>query len=187
MRSFRISAVVFALIAASTFSIRAKDDAPKSAASPETTVFDAASALEFLKTLSGDWARVGGNGEHGAAGSTGTVFRVSAAGSLVHQTISPGSPNEMINTFHMDGQNLLMTHYCALQNQPRMKFEKTGKPGEIKFVFDGGTNFDPAVDAHVHAGVFRVKDKDTIESDFEVFANGKLSSNRTAVLKRKTE
>jgi hypothetical protein len=186
MRTLRVCVVALILTAGMMSSVRADEGTDSKVSAPETMVFDAKTALEFLRTLSGEWERAGGS-EHGAVGSTGTIFRVSAAGSLVHQTIAPGSPNEMINTFHMDGENLLMTHYCALQNQPRMKFEKSDKPGEIKFVFDGGTNFDPAVDAHVHSGVFKVKDKNTIESDFAVFANGKLSTNRTAVLKRKSE
>ena len=37
-----------------------------------------------------------------------------------------------------------------------------------KFVFKGGTNFDPAVDAHFHEGTFNVKDKDTFEQTFTV-------------------
>ena len=43
----------------------------------------------------------------------------------------------MITIYHMDGDDLLLTHYCALQNAPVMKFEKSNKPGEIKFAFHG--------------------------------------------------
>ncbi len=30
-------------------------------------------------------------------------------------------PENMITMFHMDGDRLLMTHYCGAGNQPRMK------------------------------------------------------------------
>jgi hypothetical protein len=91
----------------------------------------------------------------------------------------------METIFHMDGNKLLLTHYCALQNAPVLRFQKTDKPGEIKFVFEGGTNFDPNVDAHFHEGTFQVIDKDTVEQNFTVFSNGKPSPEGKAVLRRK--
>ena len=66
-----------------------------------------------------------------------------------------------------------------------MRFEKSDKPGEIKFVFHGGTNFDPKVDTHVHEGVMRIKDANTLESAFVSFSDGKASGNPSGVLKRK--
>ena len=87
---------------------------------------------------------------------------------------------EMISIYHMDGDNLLLTHYCALQNAPIMKFEKSDKPGEIKFAFHGGTNFDPASDAHVHEGVMVIKDANTIDSSFVGYSGGKPGDARTA-------
>ncbi len=55
---------------------------------------------------------------------------------------------------------------------------------ELKFVFHGGTNFDAAVDAHYHEGTLQIKDKDTIETSFVVFANGEISTDGRSVLKR---
>ncbi len=93
----------------------------------------------------------------------------------------------METIFHMDGNELLLTHYCALQNAPVLGFVKTGKPGEIKFAFKGGTNFDPAVDAHFHEGTFNVKDKDTFEQTFTVFTNGKATPEGRSTLRRKAQ
>jgi hypothetical protein len=154
------------------------------AAGPGAVVYDADSAFEFLKTLVGDWERAHGDHQHGGS-SRAVTFKVTAAGSSVMETIYPGDPNEMITMYHMDGNDLLLTHYCALQNAPVMKFEKTGKPGEIKFAFFGGTNFDPKVDMHAHEGTFRVKDADTIESTFVTFSDGKENSKVSGTLKRK--
>lgn len=159
-------------------------DAKKSASAPETVVYDAASAFEFLKTLAGDWQRGSGDHEHGSS-SREASFKVTAAGSSVVETLYAGQPTEMVSIFHMDGNQLLLTHYCALKNAPIMKFEKSDKPGEIKFAFHGGTNFDPKVDTHVHQGVFRIKDKNTVESTFVAFANGKPRPEGRAILKRK--
>lgn len=150
---------------------------------PPEVVYDAASAFEFLKTLSGDWEMSGGH-DHGG-GSNAVNFRTTAAGSSVIQTIFAGEPHEMITVFHRDGDTLLLTHYCALQNAPVMKFEKTDKPGELKFVFHGGTNFDPKVDAHVHEGVFQIKDANTLEMNFVSYSNGQPDEMPASTLKRK--
>lgn len=176
----------FALVLALVPASRAgqSKDGNKTAAAPETIVYDEASAFAFLKTLAGEWERGSGDHEHGSS-SRGASFKVTAAGSSVVETLYAGQPTEMVSIFHMDGKQLLLTHYCALKNAPIMKFEKSDKPGVIKFAFHGGTNFDPKVDTHVHEGLFRIKDKNTVESIFVAFANGKPRPEGRAILKRK--
>ena len=166
---------------------------PRAAAgAPEAVVYDAASAMAFLTTTSGAWdPQVGGQHEHGGArgpaGSAANVVSVKtkALGSAVVHTYAQGTPGEMETVFHMDGDQLLLTHYCALQNAPIPKFVKSDKPGELKFVFQGGTNFDPSVDAHLHESTFQIKDKDTIEQRSTVFTNGKASPELKSVLHRR--
>jgi hypothetical protein len=176
----------FALVLALAPASRAgqSKDGNETAAAPETIVYDAASAFAFLKTLAGEWERGSGDHEHGSS-SRGASFKVTAAGSSVVETLYAGQPTEMVSIFHMDGNQLLLTHYCALKNAPIMKFEKSDKPGVIKFAFHGGTNFDPKVDTHVHEGLFKIKDKNTVESIFVAFANGKPRPEGRAILKRK--
>jgi hypothetical protein len=152
---------------------------------PQSVVYDASSAFEFLKTLAGNWERVGDDHDHGGE-SKAVIFKVTAAGSSVMETIFPGESSEMISMYHKDGDSLLLTHYCALQNAPIMKFQKSDRPGEIKFVFHGGTNFDPKTDTHVHEGVMRIKDANTIESNFVAYSDGKPGATPKGVLKRKT-
>lgn len=155
--------------------------------------FDAKAAFERLKTLAGDW-------EGTAAGTDGakhtppeagarTVrvnYRVAAQGSAIIETYYAGDPSEMISVFTMDGPDkLVLTHYCALRNQPHMKMEKTEKSDEIKFAFDGGTNFDPEKDLHVHEGKVRFLGDDKIESSFVGFKDGKALRTNTLILTRK--
>jgi hypothetical protein len=167
------------------------NDRPTAAAAPDTIIYDAASAMAFFKTLGGDWQVGTSAHEHGSgspsASSYGSSlsFKVKAAGSAVVQTTRAGQPGEMESIFHMDGDQLLLTHYCALQNAPVLKFQPSSKPGEIKFVFQGGTNFDPTVDAHFHEGTFQVKDKDTVEQTFTVYANGKPTPDGRSIIRRK--
>jgi hypothetical protein len=155
---------------------------------PEQVVYDAASAMGWFRSLSGsNWVteqKPAAEHEHetskGAGygsetqGANGTSFKTIAAGSTVVETYFEGTPNEMTIMYHMDGPNtLLANHYCSARNVPQWRFVKTGKPGEIKLEFDGGTNLNPKVDSHAHSSVFQVIDKDTYALNASVFANGK--------------
>ena len=169
---------------------QAKKGQPKAAAgAPETVVYDAASAMAFLTTTSGDWVSGSAQHEHGGAAPAGSrpvvSVKTKAAGSAVVHTYAQGTPGEMETVFHMDGDQLLLTHYCALQNAPVLKFVKSNTPGELKFEFLGGTNFDSKIDAHLHESTFVIKDKDTIEQRSTVFANGKANPELKAVLHRR--
>lgn len=155
----------------------------QTADAPEGVIHDAESAMAFLKTLSGDWVRATDSNEHGANTPVAS-FKVAAAGSAVIETTGAGTPNEMTTVFHMDGDQLLQTHYCALMNAPVLRFEPTDTPGELSFVFHGGTNFDEAVDAHYHGGAIQIQDADTVETSFIVYANGEMSTDGRSVLKR---
>ena len=37
------------------------------------------------------------------------------------EVINEGTPGSMISMYHPDGDKILMTHYCAVGNQPRMR------------------------------------------------------------------
>jgi hypothetical protein len=160
---------------------------PKAAqGAPEAVVYDAASAMAFLASTSGSWASGGSaQHEHGATRPDSVVsVKTKAAGSAVVHVYGAGTPNEMETVFHMDGDKLLLTHYCALQNAPVLRFEKTNKPGELKFVFHGGTNFDPKVDAHLHESTFQIIDKNTVEQRSTVYTNSQPNPELKAVLRR---
>lgn len=188
-----VASLALVLGFAGSAAAQSKKGQPKSAAgAPETIIYDAASAMAFLTTTAGEWAPgTGGQHEHGGAaapaGSAANIVavRTKAAGSAVVHTYRAGTPGEMETVFHMDGDRLLLTHYCALQNAPVLRFEKSDKPGELKFVFQGGTNFDPKVDAHLHESTFQIKDKDTLEQHSTVFANGKANPDLRSVLHRR--
>ncbi|MBM3770852.1 MAG: hypothetical protein FJW27_06115 [Acidimicrobiia bacterium] len=184
--SVSIGAIV--AVAFTGFPAAAQTAEPAKRTAPEAVVYDAPSAMAFFKTLAGDW-QAGAGHEHGGSGASNPssllTFRTKAAGSAIVQTTRLGQPGEMESVFHMDGDKLLLTHYCALQNAPVLEFQKSSKPGEIKFVFKGGTNFDPKVDAHFHEGTFQVRDKDTVEQTFTVYANGKPTPEGRSVLRRR--
>jgi len=119
---------------------------PAEAASAPVT---AAAAFERLASLSGVWQ---GSFE-GEGGAVQITYRTISGGRAVLEALFPGTDHEMLSIYLLDGDALRMTHYCALGNQPRMRLDpKTSTPSEFHFVFDGGSNLDPAKDDHIHEG-----------------------------------
>ncbi|MEQ1632546.1 MAG: hypothetical protein ABL997_09245 [Planctomycetota bacterium] len=70
------------------------------------------------------------------------TFTVSSNGSIVREIMFPGTDHEMTNVYHMDGSTLVMTHYCAAGNQPRMRAHAE-KGNTIRFAFDSVTDAQP--------------------------------------------
>ena len=70
--------------------------------------------LDKMKKLAGEWVAVGEDGK--PTDKVITKFKVVSAGSAVQETIHPGDAMEMVSLYHMDGKDLIMTHYCALGN-----------------------------------------------------------------------
>lgn len=128
--------------------------------------------LERLKKLAGTWLVADANGK--ATDVVASVIKVTAAGSAVHETLFPGQPHEMISVYHLDNGELVMTHYCALGNQPRMKADPKSPPNQIRWEFAGGTNLNVAKDKHMHSATLTFVDDDHLELTGECWEDGKV-------------
>lgn len=130
----------------------------------------AAGAFERFKALAGEWIDV--DGVAGPKGAVLATYRLTGAGSAVVETLFPGSPHEMTTVYHRDGNDLVLTHYCAGGNQPRMR-ARTVKANTVVFAFDGGTNFDPAVDSHMHEAEIEFLAPNEIRAKWQSWAKGR--------------
>ncbi len=145
---------------------------------------DARTAFEKLKGLAGEWT--GTVNEKGSGPPGVVVYRVTANGSAVEETLFPGSPHEMITVYHLDGNRLMLTHYCAAGNQPRMALTRKSTPEKLDFNFAGGTNLKSSKDPHMHALRIRFESKDEIATEWDFFEKGKLKECEKFFLSRKS-
>lgn len=137
------------------------------AAAPEAPKADPKAAFERLKSLAGEWR---GKAGHGEAASPAVVrWETISGGTAVMETLFPGTPHEMRSIYHMDGGNLVMTHYCAMGNQPRVRLAAASTPDDLVFEFAGGTNLDPKKDMHIHSGRIRFAGADQLEAEWNVY------------------
>jgi hypothetical protein len=132
------------------------DDKPGKLPPPPTNA-----GLEKMKKLVGTWVVAGKDGK--PTDQVLSVIKLTAGGSAVHETLFPGQPQEMVSVYTADGPDLLMTHYCVLGNQPRMKADPNSSANQICFKFAGGTNLDPKKDKHMHEATLTLVDNDHIE------------------------
>lgn len=140
-------------------------------------------AFEKLKMLEGTWNDPSAKEENPQI----HVFEVSAGGTVIQETMAVGTDHEMINMYHLDGDDLMLTHYCAGGNQPRMKMVAGDLAKAITFEFVDGTNLDPAKDGHIHEGKIVFVDDDSIESHWMAYNEGKPAGEMTFELTRTSE
>jgi hypothetical protein len=111
----------------------------------------------------GTWVAADENGK--PTDQVVSVIKLTAGGSVVHETLFPGQDHEMVSIYTTDGPDLVMTHYCMLGNQPRMKADPKSPANKLHFVFAGGTNLDVKKDKHMHGATLTIVDNDHIEVD----------------------
>lgn len=132
-----------------------------------------AGGLDRIKKLAGTWVAADDKGK--PTDQVVSVFKVTANGSAVQESIFPGTGHEMVTVYYNDGPDVVLTHYCALGNQPHMKLDAAGPANKLTFKFVGGANIDPAKDMHMHEGTITVVDDDHITWQWGGYENGKPS------------
>jgi hypothetical protein len=133
-------------------------------------------SFDKMKTLDGAWA--GTMLEGGKEYPATTRFMMVSDGSALMGWLGEGTSDEMVTIFHLDGNKLMATHYCAAHNQPRMVATPGRDPNRVVFDFKDGTNIGPN-DGHMQAVAFIFDGPDHhIEEWTYVDNHGKLSTGR---------
>jgi hypothetical protein len=137
--------------------------------------------LTPLSNLTGDWK---GNGPDGKPVSVS--YKLTSHGSTLVETIQPEAGPAMTTTYYQNGKGFMMTHYCALNNQPRMK-AKSYKAGDktMAFLFVDATNVkDPKKDMHMHQLTLEFPDQDHLTQRWVSMKDGKSMPPHVFTLER---
>src|ERR1700742_1627070 len=117
---------------------------------------DAKQSFDKLKTLAGAWeghVTTIPPQEDMEGKSMQVTLRVTSMGNaMVHEMTGAGRPDDPITMLYLDGDRLLLTHYCDAGNRPRMvgKMMPDGKSVEFDFLdVAGSTKY-----GHMHHAVF---------------------------------
>lgn len=113
---------------------------------------DANASFEKIKTLQGTWT-----GKNSMGQPLQVVFRTTSSGSAIMSEIE--GKEDMISMFHLDGDRLMMTHYCAAGNQPRMRAHASPDGKTFTFEFFDGTNIVAPHAGHMQRMVLTIVDE----------------------------
>jgi hypothetical protein len=155
--------VLFVLITAAGF-----------AQDANSTQSDAQKSFDKLKTLAGSWE-----------GRVKTVplapdiegklmqasLRVTSMGNaIVHEMTGEGRPDDPLTMLYLDGDRLLLTHYCDAGNRPRMTGVTSPDGKTVEFTFldvAGSTQY-----GHMDHAVFTVIDANHHTEDWTYMMPG---------------
>lgn len=173
----RTSAVVLTLpllLAAGCQTAGTDSSGVQVASAPDETQ---ASALTTLAKLEGEWEMQMPDGATGP----GSTFKLTSNGSIVREIMFPGG-NEMTNVYHMDGDKLVCTHYCAAGNQPRMVADVDGG-NSFDFQVDYVSNLLPSHQVYMGGLKLVLVDDNTLEQHWTSFnKEGEVAGEMTFVM-----
>lgn len=128
-------------------------------------------AFERLKrALEGDW-----EGKSTKGWTERISYRSIAGGSVLMELSYGAHPNDWMATmYHMDGDKLMLTHYCAAKNQPRLiATEFSDDLSKVTFTFKDATNIASRDKGHMDKVVIRLTDPDHFSSRWTWYQDGK--------------
>ena len=114
-----------------------------------------AAAFERLISLVGEW-------EGTANGSpVKATYTLVSGGTALMERLQPSNESEMLTLYTLDGDHLLVTHYCSSGNQPQMKTAAiTDLNGVLTFKVYQVSGMKSVDEGHMTALIVTMPDKD---------------------------
>ena len=128
---------------------------------------DAQKSFEQLRGLSGSW-----EGKTSSGQPVEVDYRSTSMGSALMSEIK-NVKEDMITMFNLDGNRLLLTHYCAAGNQPRMLATASADGKTITFDFLDATNLSSPDAAHMAHVVISILDTNHHTEEWTFADHGK--------------
>ncbi len=123
--------------------------------------------FEKIKSLAGNWEGKGHDNQ-----MTSVSYEIISGGTAVMEVLNEGEDDNMVTIYHLDGDKLLMTHYCSSGNQPRMKAEMKDV-NNVDFTFVDATNLAKSTDGHMHKLSFSFADNNNFSQTWTWAEDGK--------------
>jgi hypothetical protein len=145
---------------------------------------DAPAAFERLRALAGTWEAAGKDGRKSV-----TTFELTAGNTVLLERYSnPAMPGggQMVTAYHLDGDSLVLTHYCIARNQPTLRAERfDAKSGEIQFEFVRASNLSGPNAGYMRRAFYKLIDANHFSTSWEFFEGGKKTMTETEDFYRK--
>jgi hypothetical protein len=165
-----------------------KSDTKPADAKPAAPKDAGYNAFAALKQLAGDWRGEAPPGQLPAV----IRFRIEERDSVLSETFFPGTPEQMVTMYHLDGPNLVATHYCTAGNQPQLKLNAgeskiagpSSSAGSYVFEYVGATNLRGNNDFHMGGYTLTVVDDNHIASIHTLYKGSLLLDSGKTIFER---
>jgi hypothetical protein len=125
-------------------------------------------AFDHLKALTGSWEAKSPDGK-----VTHATYEVYAGGTAVVEKFQAEGEPAMVTVYYPDRGQVMLTHYCTIGNQPRMRSKESGDGKQLKFTFVDASNMKGPTDAHMHGVAFSFTDADHYSQTWTMKNDGK--------------
>ena len=134
-----------------------------------------ASGLDQLKQLVGTWKGTDPQGK-----PVTVSYKLVSGETTLMETLDMGDKKEsMITVYHLDDKDVMMTHYCSMGNQPRMRLSRDSKDSNtFVFNFVDATNLKSKTDPHMNKLILMMKDHDHFMQEWFMASGDKESPSR---------
>jgi hypothetical protein len=118
-------------------------------------------SFDKLKTLAGSW-----EGTYEGKPEEISLRVTSSGNAFVHEATQAGASEDPLTMFYVQGDRLLLTHYCDAGNRPRMvgKFSPDGN--KLEFNLIDVDNLNSKQFGHMQSVVFTMIDADHHSEDW---------------------
>lgn len=123
-------------------------------------------SFEKLKGLVGDWEAKMGEGKATVS------YRLTSGGTTLMEDLGAGSPHEMVTMYTPEKDQVWVTHYCAVGNQPRLR-AKAMEGNQLKFSFVDATNLPDPKATHMTNLTVTFRDADHFTQEWVSATAGK--------------
>jgi hypothetical protein len=139
-----------------------------------------AGPLDHLKALEGDW-----NGKFTDGNEIKVTYTTISGGNAVMETFRLPDGTDMRSIYHMNGEKLMMTHYCESGNQPRLQSTSATDGNDVTLDFLDITNAgEPKMSSYLYRVTLHFGDKDVVNQDITWLIQGKESSNKLTLTRK---
>ncbi len=106
-------------------------------------------------------------------------YQWARGGTSLVETLTMAKNPTMTTMYHADKDALMLTHYCALGNQPRMRAAMPkGDAKTLAFNFVDATNLAKPTDTHKHNMSFSFQDQHHFIQEWVLSKDGKELPHR---------
>lgn len=133
-------------------------------------------AFEQMKQLAGHWEGTSSS-EDGKPEKVSVDYKLTSGGSVVLETLFPGTDHEMVSAYHDQNGKLIMTHYCGMGNQPTMAL-KESLPTKLKFEFIPSGGIKETTDMYMNSVELSQPSPDKLVATWTAVQNGKLAHTK---------